>query len=575
MQRYQTKIAVLALLLATAAVTRAVAPNAIISGIVRDSQGVAQMGALIQILGGDSVTAATAFTDMHGRYLIANLLPGRYQVRASAALLSPAIRDNLQLRSGARAVVNLTLSTLFDAAAWVPAERRAADEPADDWKWTLRSSTNRPILRMVEDGEILLISSSVHERSTAGDSSKASMMTGDNTFGGGGVHHTLSVNRSFDDGTDAVFRVDLGSPHPPLLIRPSTEMQVGYQRELGFAGATRAVMSYQSHPEMVSTGNMNGLDAMQVATAHKLQMGDMAEIEAGSALQVIHTTGYVITSRPFLQVTVRPTQNWSVKYQMATSRDVQSFNGLDAVQPELPVAVMSQGRLRTERGVHQEISVARKAGKGLFQVGMYHDDLSQVQLSGGGGLSAGDISGADVSGPNSGIMADSTTGVFRILTSGYTTQGISISLSEPLTSTIWAALEYSSGAALASDQGALMTLPEVSSGLKAISAESATFALRGRVVHSGTSVRASYRWQPLRLVSAVDSYAAFSDQAYLSFYLRQPVNCGKWLPPGLEATIDVTNLLEQGYRPFLSADGRTLYLAQSPRAIQAGLAFNF
>jgi hypothetical protein len=76
-------------------------------------------------------------------------------------------------------------------------------------------------------------------------------------------------------------------------------------------------------------------------------------------------------------------------------------------------------------------------------------------------------------------------------------------------------------------------------------------------------------------VTAVDPYAAFSDQAFFSFFLRQPVNCGHWLPSGLEATMDVTNLLAQGYRPFLSADGRTLYLAQAPRSIQAGLAFNF
>jgi hypothetical protein len=37
----------------------------------------------------------------------------------------------------------------------------------------------------------------------------------------------------------------------------------------------------------------------------------------------------------------------------------------------------------------------------------------------------------------------------------------------------------------------------------------------------------------------------------------------------------VTNLLAQGYQPFLSADGHTLFLAQSPRTIQAGLSFTF
>ena len=71
-----------------------------------------------------------------------------------AALFVPAMRDNLQLRPGREAMVNLTLNTLFESATWLPAERRKADEPSDDWKWTLRSAANRPILRMVEDGQM-------------------------------------------------------------------------------------------------------------------------------------------------------------------------------------------------------------------------------------------------------------------------------------------------------------------------------------------------------------------------------------------------------------------------------------
>jgi hypothetical protein len=57
--------------------------------------------------------------------------------------------------------------------------------------------------------------------------------------------------------------------------------------------------------------------------------------------------------------------------------------------------------------------------------------------------------------------------------------------------------------------------------------------------------------------------------------VRQSLRLGNLLPPGLDATIDVTNLLAQGYRPFLSDDGQMLFLAQAPRTIQAGLAFTF
>jgi hypothetical protein len=113
------------------------------------------------------------------------------------------------------------------------------------------------------------------------------------------------------------------------------------------------------------------------------------------------------------------------------------------------------------------------------------------------------------------------------------------------------------------------------SELRAMHSQAATLALKGRLVGAGTRVRAAYRWQPTRGVTAVDGYSAFGDQAFLSCMLRQPIRLGQSLPQGLEATIDVTNLLAQGYRPFLSADGQTLYFAQAPRTIQAGLSFSF
>src|ERR1035441_253505 len=108
------------------------ATNAAVSGVVRDAQGVAQMGAMVEVLAAGSVSVATAFTDIYGRYRIANLVPGKYQVRATAALFVPASRNNLRLSMGMRATVNLTLSMLADPAAWLPVERRKADERSEE-----------------------------------------------------------------------------------------------------------------------------------------------------------------------------------------------------------------------------------------------------------------------------------------------------------------------------------------------------------------------------------------------------------------------------------------------------------
>jgi hypothetical protein len=535
---------------------------------------VAQLGALVQVIADDAAVLGTAFTDLHGRYLIPHLLPGKYEVRASAALFVPALRDNLQLRPGTQAVVNLTLNTLFESATWIPAERRKADEPSDDWKWTMRSAANRPILRLNDDDTIMVSSSASESSKKHSDRARAEMTAGDGGFGSSGVHNVFVLDRTLDDGAGLRLHADVGKQPGATAVQPSTELAAGYETRLGFAGAGRAVMSYQSHPELLSSGGAAGFDAMQMSSAQQMQIGDFADLEAGGTLYIVHSSGYSSGSRPFLRVTAHPTKGWTVGYRLATSQNLQSFAGLDSVQQELPVSAKYQGRMQTEQGHHQEIAVSKKTGPGLIQVAYYRDSLDRVAVSGGGALTASDIQQTAEPGSN-GILADSTTGNFRALAGGYNTQGVNVTVSEPLTPSMWVAVEYATGAGLTPRDGAVLSLPTMALNLTPKSAQTATIALRGRVIHTGTSVRASYRWQPTRLVTAVDPYASFSDQAYFSCYLRQALRLGSLLPTGLDATVDVTNLLAQGYRPFLSADGQTLFLAQSPRTIQAGLAFTF
>ena len=575
MQRPQVKIVYVALTLLTVAVGVAAGQSAAVSGVVRDAQGVAQLGALVQVVADDSAVLGTAFTDLHGRYLITRLLPGKYEVRASAALYVPALRGNLQLRTGAQAIVNLTLNTLYETATWIPAERRKADEPSDDWKWTMRSAANRPLLRLAEDGDVIMVSSSVTESSPKhSDRARAEMTEGDGGFANSGMHNVFALERTLDDGAGLTLHADIGKQPGPSTVGPSTEVATGYETRLGFAGAGRAVMSYQSHPELLSSSGTPGLDAMQVSTAQQMKIGDFANLEAGGTLYVVRSSGYASGSRPFLKISAHPVKEWTVGYRMATSQNLQSFAGLDSVQQELPVAMMYQGRLQTEQGHHQEFTASRKTGPGLVQISYYRDSLDRVAVSGGGALGAADIQQTSQPGVN-GIVADSTTGNFRLLSAGYKNQGLNVMLTEPLTPNMWVAVEYATGAALAEKAGAVMSLPTVGTSLSPQTAQTATIALRGKVLRSGTRIRASYRWQPARLVTAVDPYASFSDQAYFSCYVRQALRLGHLLPAGLDATVDVTNLLAQGYRPFLSADGSTLFLAQSPRTLQAGLAFTF
>jgi Carboxypeptidase regulatory-like domain len=558
----------LMLLLASASCTAASTTG--VSGVVRDAQGVAQMGAMVQVLAAGSVSVATSFTDMYGRYRIANLVPGRYQVRATANLFVPATRRNLQLATGTLATVNLTLTMLADPAAWLPAQRRKADEPGDDWTWTLRSAANRPILRMLGDGEIVSASASQGEFSRHIPMQRRASVMGGGGFGQGGFHTVVALNRAGESGSDMMVRTEIADAAMSGSAS-SAEVDAGYESAAGFAGSSRVVMSYVSHPETMS-GEVSGMQMTRMSSARKMQLGDEVDVEAGGTVYAIHTSGTAFGARPFLRVTVHPGEVWAVRYRLATSRDEQGYDGMDSIAAELPVAAMSGGRLATEHGMHQEIALSWKAGAGVIEAAVYHDVIEHPEIAGSGALSAADMStGAG----SSGVVADTATDSFRFLGAGYRSNGVSIAVSEPMTQSLSATLEYDRGSALMARNTNSDGLAQVGTALHADDAGALTAAVKGRVLRTGTRMRAAYRWQPQHAVTAVNPYAAQGDQGYLSFYVRQAVRWGDRLPAGLEATIDVTNLLAEGYQPFLSADGRTLFLAQSPRTIQAGLSFTF
>ena len=106
------------------------------------------MGAVVEILGA-AAQSLKVFTDENGFYSAAGLLPGIYNLKVSAPAFLPALREHIGLHPGGNTRVNVTLNTLFEAIQIAPA--RNSTENNDDWKWVLRSASNRPILRLVDD----------------------------------------------------------------------------------------------------------------------------------------------------------------------------------------------------------------------------------------------------------------------------------------------------------------------------------------------------------------------------------------------------------------------------------------
>ena len=138
-------LVVLSALVALGSVPGFSAPNhgatsGTVSGQVRDTAGVPQIGVVVELLQPDLTLIASVFTDANGRFSISNVLPGRYAVKAMGTSFLPSLREDVRARTSA--VVNLTLNTLYEAMQWLPAKPRTGDNQADDWVYTLRSAAN-------------------------------------------------------------------------------------------------------------------------------------------------------------------------------------------------------------------------------------------------------------------------------------------------------------------------------------------------------------------------------------------------------------------------------------------------
>ena len=548
-----------------------------VSGLVRDSDGIPQMGARVEALLPDATVGAAAITDSRGRYRFL-LQPGSYRIQATAALLMPAIRERLQVMSGSRSVVDLTLSTLLAPDGWLPVSRRTSSDPSDDWTWTLRSSAGRSILRLTDAGDsssletqgvAVAVSSSRQEARRGATAGSLSLKESDGGFARGGNHNILVLARVNEDGSGTVLRADLSGTRSPYPVAPSAEISAGVQRQTLLNGRSRLVVSYSSHPELLDSRGLNGMQAISVRSGQRVELGDLVRVDVGSVLRNSNLHGNAFAMEPFLRVAARPGTGVVVAYSLTHARGTESLDDLDQAQAALPVAVLRDGHLRLEGGTHQAFSVEGVVpGGGTAGFALYRDHLVNPLVAGTGQLSSAEQH-------MDGLIADPTTRTFRIAARDYRGGGLRVTYRHTLGKALQAGAEFSTGESLRAGGEKNARMSDVLSALTPTPSYVASAFLDGKVPRSGTTLRAAYRWQPAHTLTAVDSFHGGADGAYLSCSIRQSLDKLHFAPHGLQALVDVQNLLAEGYQPFVSNDGQTLYLAQTPRTLQAGLSFTF
>ncbi len=534
---------------------------ATVSGVVRDARGTPQMGAMVELLAANATVVGRVYTNVRGAFTFDHVFPGTYQIKATGDSFLPTLREDLRLRARSKLVVNLTLSTLFEAIQWLPAQPRSPDEPSDDWKWTLRSSSNRPLLRLLQDGPLVVLSGDDHG-SAPQLAARVEVSSPGREFGQGGPHHAFAVERSSAVGGHLILRANL-SPQPS----EGSEYMAGYQLALGPERQIRNVATVQQMTA-IEGGGKQGFYALRLRSAEAVNLGPNASMELGNEVQSVHGASQTTSSMPFLNASWHE-DGVSVSYRAATSPELQNAGEVADSSTLAPMFSEEGGRVRIEHGLHQELRFEDNTASRRALVAFYQDEVQSPVIGGAGWVSQQDLAAGNV-------LYDPVSQGFRVTGPGYTTGGISAVLRQKIVGSTWATLSYANGKALTFEvPDSAVTVDEAVQGLTQRRTEAVTASLDGKVVRTGTGWHASYRWQPVATVTPVALYDSFGQSAYLNVLIRQPIHCGHLLPNGTEALVDVRNLLAEGYRPFLTSDGSTLYFAQTPRSIQGGLSFTF
>jgi hypothetical protein len=81
-----------------------------VSGVVRDSRGTPQMGAMVELLASDATVVSRVYTNVRGAFTFDHIFPGTYQIKATGDSFLPTLREDLRLASRSKLVVNLTLA---------------------------------------------------------------------------------------------------------------------------------------------------------------------------------------------------------------------------------------------------------------------------------------------------------------------------------------------------------------------------------------------------------------------------------------------------------------------------------
>jgi len=569
-----------------------------IAGIVRDGAGVPQMGATVLLFDKYEKLLQRALTNERGAFGFDALNPDFYAVRVSLASFMPAMRQKIGVQAGLQSLLYINLSTLLSSIDLVYAAPGKGALISDDWKWTLKTANaTRPILRFLPSD--IGISSTPDPRRSP--SSIFSDTRGVVTLSGGDAGTLSGSTDQQDLGTAFALATSLFGRN-----QLQVSGNVGYSLHSGvpMAGFRTTYRQDGIGPEVSVTmrqiylptragssmvASQDGLPAMRSMSIGLRDHSSLTEnmwLDYGVSLDSVSLGDHLNYFSPFARLTYDLGKIGMVQLAyssggpptdlarqpsplMADARpDGIGLSGNLAALAFSPQVSMLDGKIKVQRTQNFELGFEKIAGSRTFDVSLYREIVSNGALT----MSAPD--GLFIAGD---VLPDISSNSNIVDIGSYERYGYAASM----TQTLGDHLEIGgsagrSGVFTANDPEIAASADDVRSKVRMGQRFWGSARASATLPHMATHITSTYEWTDYSAL--MPTHYFLTQKAYpepgLNIHIRQPIPAFGGLPGRLEATVDLRNVMAQGYLQ-LSADGQPVILMQNPRALRGGLSFIF
>jgi hypothetical protein len=560
-----------------------------VSGLVTDSLGRPQPGAMVMLFNKQDRMLQRSATDMGGTFSFEELIPDLYSVRITFASFVPALRDRVIVKPGMRSLLEVNLSRVFSSVQLVSTVPAAGGLMSDDWKWTLRSDAAlRPILRF-------LPASALGRPSVDTNPEKAAVFTGSHglvKISASDGAQTVGDNGEADLGTQFAFATSVHGANRVQVSgnvgygassgSPAAAFRTTYSRDfLGTTPAVSVTMRQLFVPfRSGQTGGPDGtptLRTLALSYSDKKEISDLLTAEYGFELDMVSFVDRLHYLSPYARL------NYAVgsgKIDLTwTSGNSRPELGVTSDDPNadlrrdlaalsvVPRITFDNGRTRIQRGDNYEIGLTQKFGSREYRVAAYNERVTNASLM---------IANPEASTFAGDLMPDLFSNSALFNAGVFDTTGYSASVTQNLGDNYRISATYGSvGVFEARPNGLIQSAEDLRKAIDVGNRQAVTLRASGTVRHLGTRFVTSYQWANYNSAMPGPQYSTGSSRPEpgLNIMLKQPVpSLFGWR---MEASAEVRNLLAQGYLPLTMANGQQLLLVNTPRSFRGGLAFVF